>query len=38
VLQTELSPQLKAGSDLNLRGVSVLEFAGEKIVRLSDYS
>jgi SAM-dependent methyltransferase len=38
VLQADLSPDLKAGSELALRGVSVLEFACGKIVRLSDYS
>ena len=38
VLLADLSPELKAGSHLNLRGVSVCEFAGGKIVRLSDYS
>jgi ketosteroid isomerase-like protein len=32
------TPDLKAGSRLELRGVSVFEFAGGKIVRLSDYS
>ncbi len=37
VLQADLSPELKAGSRLDLRGVSVFEFAGGKIVRLSDY-
>jgi hypothetical protein len=38
VLRADLSPELKAGSELRLRGVSVLEIAGEKIVRLTDYS
>ena len=38
VLQADLSPELKAGSRLDLRGVSVIEFAGRKIIRLSDYS
>jgi len=38
VLQTDLSPELKAGGRLDLRGISVCEFAGGKIVRLSDYS
>jgi steroid delta-isomerase-like uncharacterized protein len=38
VLQADLSPELKAGSRLELRGVSVFELAGGKIVRLSDYS
>ena len=37
-LQTDVSPQLKAGSRLDLRGVSVCEFANGKIIRLSDYS
>ena len=38
VLQADLSPELKRGSRLDLRGVSVCEFAGGKILRLSDYS
>ena len=38
VLQSDLSPDLKAGSELKLRGVSVLELSGGKIVRLTDYS
>jgi hypothetical protein len=38
VLQADLSPELKAGSRLDLRGISVFEFAGGKIIRLSDYS
>jgi hypothetical protein len=38
VLQSDLSPDLKAGSEFNLRGVSVLELSGQKIVRLTDYS
>jgi ketosteroid isomerase-like protein len=38
VLQADLSPEMKAGSRLDLRGISVCEFAGGKIVRLSDYS
>jgi hypothetical protein len=38
VLQADLSPDLLAGTKLELRGVSVLEFSGEKIIRLSDYS
>jgi hypothetical protein len=38
VLQADLSPELKAGSRLDLRGISVCEFSGGKIVRLSDYS
>ena len=38
VLQADLSPELKAGSRLDLRGISVFEFSGGKIVRLSDYS
>jgi len=37
VLQADLSPELKAGSRLDLRGISVFEFVGEKIIRLSDY-
>ena len=37
VLESDLSPDLKAGSELYLRGVSVLELSGEKIVRLTDY-
>jgi ketosteroid isomerase-like protein len=38
VLQADLTPDLKAGSRLELRGVSVFQFAAGKIVRLSDYS
>ena len=38
VLQADLSPEMKAGSRVDLRGVSVCEFAAGKIVRLSDYS
>lgn len=38
VLQADLTPDLKAGSELKLRGISVVEFSGGKIVRLSDYS
>jgi hypothetical protein len=38
VLQADLSPELKAGSRLALRGISVCEFSGGKIIRLSDYS
>ncbi len=38
VLQADLSPELKAGSQLDLRGISVCEFSGGKIVRLTDYS
>jgi hypothetical protein len=38
ILQSDLSPDLKAGSELNLRGVSVFEISGGKIVRLTDYS
>jgi ketosteroid isomerase-like protein len=38
VLQADLAPNLRAGSELKLRGVSVCEFSGGKIVRLSDYS
>lgn len=38
VLRVDLSPELKAGSRLDLRGISVFEFAGGKIIRLSDYS
>ena len=37
-LQSDLSPELRAGCEIKLRGVSVLEFAGGKIVRLTDYS
>src|SRR5262249_21731909 len=37
VLKTDLSTDLKARSELNLRGVSVFELAGGKIVRLTDY-
>ena len=38
VLQADLTPDLKAGNRLELRGVSVFKFSGGKIVRLSDYS
>ena len=38
LLQADLSPELKAGTRLELRGVSILEFADGKIVRLTDYS
>lgn len=38
VLQADLSPDLKAGSCLDLRGVSVFELAGGKILSLTDYS
>jgi steroid delta-isomerase-like uncharacterized protein len=38
VLQADLSPELKAGSEIKLRGVSVFKFSGGKIVRLTDYS
>jgi pterin-4a-carbinolamine dehydratase len=38
ILQADLSPELKAGSELKLRGVTVAECSGGKIVRLSDYS
>ncbi len=38
VLQADLTPALTAGSQLQLRGVSVLELSGGKIVRLTDYS
>jgi steroid delta-isomerase-like uncharacterized protein len=38
VLQADLSPDLTAGSEIKLRGISVFEFSDGKIVRLSDYS
>jgi hypothetical protein len=38
IFQADLSPDLKAGSELKLRGVSVLEHSGGKITRLTDYS
>ena len=38
VLSGDLTPDLKAGTRLELRGVSVCECSGGKIVRLSDYS
>jgi len=38
VLQADLAPELKAGTHLHLRGVSVAEFSAGKIIRLSDYS
>jgi steroid delta-isomerase-like uncharacterized protein len=37
VLKADLSPGLKAGSQLDLRGISVFEFVGGKIGRLRDY-
>ncbi len=37
VLQTDLAAELKAGDQLELRGVSVFEFSGGKILRLTDY-
>ena len=37
-LQADLTPDLKAGTMLELRGVSVFEFAAGKILRLTDYS
>ena len=38
VLQADLSPEMKAGSRLDLRGVSICDFSRGKIVRLVDYS
>jgi hypothetical protein len=38
VLRAERSPGSKAGSHLAVRGISVCEFSGAKIVRLTDYS
>lgn len=38
ILATDLSPELKAGSRIDLRGISVFEFVDGKIIRLSDYS
>jgi len=38
VLRADLAPELKAGNQLELRGVSICEFSGDRIVRLSDYS
>jgi len=38
VLRVDLTHDLKAGSELKLRGISVCEFSGGRIVRLSDYS
>jgi hypothetical protein len=38
VLRADLSPERRAGSRLELRGVSILKFSGNKIARLSDYS
>ena len=38
VLCADLSRELKAGSRLDLRGITVCEFSEGKIVRLSDYS
>jgi hypothetical protein len=37
-LQADLASDLKAGAILELRGVSVFEFAADKIARLTDYS
>ncbi len=37
-LQADLTPELKAGAVLQLRGVSVFEFRDGRITRLSDYS
>jgi len=37
-LETDLTPELKAGTRMELRGVSVSEFSQGRIVRLSDYS
>jgi steroid delta-isomerase-like uncharacterized protein len=37
VLQADLSPDLKAGTRLDLRGVSVFEVADGQILRLTDY-
>jgi steroid delta-isomerase-like uncharacterized protein len=37
-LQADSTPELKAGTRLELRGVSVVEFREGKIVRLTDYS
>jgi len=38
ILRTSLSPEMKAGQHLHLRGVSICEIRGGQIVRLSDYS
>jgi steroid delta-isomerase-like uncharacterized protein len=38
VLQADLTPDLKAGDRLDLRGISVVEFSEGKIIRLTDYS
>jgi steroid delta-isomerase-like uncharacterized protein len=38
LLQLDLTPELTAGTKLHLRGISVFEFSGGKITRLSDYS
>ncbi len=38
LLQADLTPDLKKGMRLDLRGVSVVEFSGGKISRISDYS
>jgi len=38
VLLADLAPELKAGRQLRLRGVTVAEFRDGKIVRLSDYA
>ncbi len=38
VLKSDLTPDLKAGTRLQLRGISVAEFSRGKILRLTDYS
>jgi hypothetical protein len=38
LLNKDLSPDLKAGNEINLRGVSIIEISSGKILRLSDYS
>jgi steroid delta-isomerase-like uncharacterized protein len=38
VLKEDLTPDLKAGARLHLRGVSVLEISNGRITRLTDYS
>ncbi len=37
-LKSDFGPDMKAGTVLQLRGVSVVQFAGRKIARLTDYS
>lgn len=38
LLQADLTPELKASTRLQVRGVSICEISNDKIVRLTDYS